>query len=485
MRSETEEDYEDGTAISGIESILDICMTYFKKRRLRWHYRSEHESLINFSNSEFYDGDLMIFPSPKGNHKDYGINHHYINNATYKNGRNYKEAEFVVNNIIEHYQKYPELTLGIATFNIRQRDLITDLLENVFKKEPWLDKKIKETENTFEPFFIKNLENVQGDERDIIFISTTFGKDPDSGKVYQRFGPLGGDLGWRRLNVICTRAKKRIELFTSLRPGDIVFDEKGNKGKQALKSYLDYAENDGRLKEFGIESNREPDSDFEISVGREIQKYGYEVMPQLGVAGFFIDLAIKHPYLTGEYLLGIECDGATYHSSKSVRDRDLIRQEILESKGWIIYRVWSTDWFKNRDKEIKRLISFIEELLEKNKQVFEEIKVSEDLERVDNYSDKDVISGVIDKEQEVINESLENILLSYKYSNIDPRFPNQEKGILRDEMLNLFVKCKPTSFKEFQTSFPQALREITDNNQGQFLEDIFELIEEYSNATCT
>jgi len=469
MRAEEEEDYEEETAISGIESILDISMTYFKKRRLRWHYRSEHESLINFSNSEFYDDDLMIFPSPKGNHKDYGVKHHYIDNATYLKGKNYIEAEFVVKKIIEHYQKYPELSLGVATFNIKQRDLISDLLEKVFKKEPWFDRKIKETEDTFEPFFIKNLENVQGDERDVIFISTTFGKDPNSGTVHQRFGPLGGDFGWRRLNVICTRAKKRIELCTSLRSGDIILGEKGNKGKQALKSYLYYAESGGRIKEVGIESGRGPDSDFEISVGREIQKYGYEVVSQVGVAGFYIDLAVKHPHLPGEYLLGIECDGATYHSAKSVRDRDIIRQEILESKGWKIHRVWSTDWFKNRDKEIERLISNIEKLLEEDKQIISDIEELED----------NVLANILEKEEKKIDSSLEDILLEYKYSNIDPRYPDQNNGMLRDEMLSLFVKSMPTTRKEFQTNIPQTLREKTDTNQGQFLEDIFELIEEY------
>jgi len=488
IRSESEEEYEEEIAVSGTESILDLSITNFKKRRLRWHYRSEHEMLINYSNYEFYDGDLMIFPSPKGKHKDYGVKHHYINDAVYKNGKNYREAESVVEKIIEHYQKDPNLTLGVATFNIKQRDLISDLLERVTKKELWLDRLIKDTENIFEPFFIKNLENVQGDERDVIFISTTYGKDPDTGKVYQRFGPLGGDFGWRRLNVICTRARKRVELITSLRSSDIILGEQRNKGAIALKRYLEYVEHNGQLNDFGVISGREPESDFEISVGREIQKYGYEVVPQLGVAGFYIDLAVKHPHLPGEYILGIECDGATYHSSKSVRDRDRIRQDILEAKGWKIHRVWSTDWFKNRDKEIERLISLIEKLIEKDKQVIETtehteiLTLSENTEFVEDENVKhyrDIVSHAIDTDINESRQTLEQLLLKYRSSNIDTRFQNKSNGILRNDMVKLFVKYMPTSLEDFHAKFPQNMRENTDTNQTQFLGDIFEIIENY------
>jgi len=343
------------TALDGQESILDLCLSTYRKGRLRWHYRSAHESLIAFSNHHFYDNELIVFPAPVAKNEFYGVRRHYVEGAHYLTGRNLQEAEAVVAAVAAHFKASPHLSLGVATFNIKQQELINDLLEKHYKTDTWLAEQTKATEATNEPFFIKNLENVQGDERDVIFVSTTYGPEPESRRVFQRFGPIASELGWRRLNVIFTRAKKRLELFTSLHSSDIMLSHDAKRGVKILKMYLEYAET-GRLPDYGYATGREADSDFEIAVSRILHEYGYQTVPQVGVAGFRIDIGVCHPANANEYILGIECDGASYHSAKSVRDRDRLRQEILESKGWKIHRIWSTDWFKNREAEIGRLL---------------------------------------------------------------------------------------------------------------------------------
>lgn len=356
-----EDEDEAPAAITGMESILDICQQLFTPvRSLRWHYRSHHESLIAFSNHHFYK-NLVVFPSPYAKNPGLGVKYRYVRGGVYKDRQNVPEAQLLVDRVLEHMIKRPDESLGVVTLNQTQRELIEELL----------DKKLKTFEEGAEfmgrweaegwPFFVKNLENVQGDERDVIFISTTFGKAPGMDRPRQNFGPISRPDGWRRLNVLFTRSKRRIELFTSMDPGDIIVDEKTPLGTKALRDYLDFAKR-GVLVTTD-EGERDPDSDFEVSVANVVKALNYEVKPQLGVAGFFIDMAVRNPDRPGEYLAGIECDGATYHSGFSVRDRDRIRQEILESLGWRgrIHRIWSTDWFYNPRREIERLRAFLEE----------------------------------------------------------------------------------------------------------------------------
>lgn len=479
MDGDTEED-EEATAIQNTESILDICLSIYRNRRLRWHYRSEHESLIAFSNNQFYDDDLIIFPSPDSSNRYNGVRHHYIEGATYLKGRNRVEAEAVALAVVEHFRNNPDISLGVATFNREQCDLIQDVLERLQKEHTWLERKIKETEISAEPFFIKNLENVQGDERDVIFVSTTYGPDPTTGHVFQRFGPITRDTGWRRLNVIFTRAKKRLELFTSMRSGDIKLPERPSRGIQALRGYLEYAET-GVLPTLAHISGRQPDSDFEVAVSRILQSFGFKSVPQVGVAGFFIDIGVKHPERDWEYILGIECDGATYHSSKSVRDRDRLRQEILEKKGWKIHRIWSTDWFKNREKEIQRLVSTLREILEKDRS-----RVVLDKETRTELAKKGAeplaVQTPIQKTAMTAGngKTLREELMRFNEANILSSFPDKTKGILRDEMLAQFLNKKPTSMKEFYDAIPVELRQRTDSKQLQFLDDIFEIIQEYA-----
>ncbi|MDD3813128.1 MAG: DUF4011 domain-containing protein [Desulfocapsaceae bacterium] len=390
-----EEDDEAPAAISGMESILDICQQLFTPvRSLRWHYRSQHESLIAFSNHHFYK-NLVVFPSPYAKNPGLGVKYRYVKNGLYRDRQNKPEAQRVVDAVLEHMIKRPDESLGVVTLNQTQRELIEDLLDKKLKTFTEGVEFLGRWETEGWPFFVKNLENVQGDERDVIFISTTFGKVPGTDKVRQNFGPISRPDGWRRLNVLFTRSKRRIELFTSMSPEDIIVDEKTPLGTKALRDYLDFAK-------FGVlvttdENVREPDSDFEISVANVITAIGYEVKPQLGVAGFFIDMAVRNPDRPGEFLAGIECDGATYHSGNSVRDRDRIRQEILESLGWKsrIHRIWSTDWFYNPRKEVERLRNFLEE--RRRISIAEE---PDNWEKADNYTLDDDSSETVEAIEE-------------------------------------------------------------------------------------
>lgn len=481
---------DDNTAaVQDTESILDICMITYCKRRLRWHYRSEHESLIAFSNSRFYDNDLIIFPTPLGKHRDYGVRRHYIEGAAYQKGRNRLEAEAVAQAVIAHFRSTPMLSLGVATFNREQAELVLDILDRLQKEQSWLEKAIKVTEQTEEPFFVKNLENVQGDERDVIFVATTYGPDQATGKVYQRFGPIAGETGWRRLNVIFTRAKKRLELFTSLRSADIKLGDNPLKGALALKQYLEYAET-GLLPDYGTIGGREPDSDFEVAVAHHLHGHGFRTVAQVGVAGFFIDIGVLHPEREGEFVLGIECDGAAYHSSKSVRDRDRLRQEILERKGWRIHRIWSTDWFKNRDREVHRLLAAVRQAVEAHASVpISTLDIQEVVAAVigSPYTEPK-LEGPHAAEPTLAaapataksSKGLREELIEYRQVNILPSFPDEGRGILRDEILDRLVMKRPITREEFYTVIPMDLRQQTDGKQMQFLDDVLEIIDAYA-----
>lgn len=342
------------------QSILDAAWPALTRRCLKWHYRSKHQSLIEFSNYKFYESRLSIFPSPYAISDEYGIKRIYINNAIYDNNCNYEEANYVANAVREHLVNCPDESLGVVAMNIHQADLIYKLLEKLCKSDQKLRHIYESSNNAREPLFIKNLENVQGDERDVIYISLTYGRSKNSDKVLNYFGPLTGDAGWRRLNVLFTRSKKRMHIFTSMRPEDIRTTETSSKGINALKDFLVYAETG--ILDKPKKTDKGPDSDFEIAVATELNKAGYDIDFQVGVAGFFIDVAVKHPSRPGIYIMGIECDGATYHSLQSIRDRDRLRQEILESKGWNIRRIWSTDWFKDHKTIINSIVQDLRRL---------------------------------------------------------------------------------------------------------------------------
>ena len=352
---DNDDDREEETSIDDMESILDMCVNvYSPAQRLIWHYRSEHEDLIRFSNYHFYDQSLMLFPSPRPKDDRYGVHHRFVDGAVFAGRRNKKEAEEIARAVLTHLEERPDETLGVGTFNREQRDLVEEEIELLLRERPHVRPLYDSAKSGQEKLFVKNLENIQGDERDVIFISCTYGPDKETGKVHQRFGPINTETGWRRLNVIFTRAKKRLVVFASMKSDDIHADETKPRGVRMLKQYLKFAE-DKMMVDLGETTGRGADSCFEVSVGEVVRQLGYEFEPNLGVAGFFIDIAVRHPKRRDIFMIGIECDGASYHSARSARDRDRLREEILERKGWRLHRIWSTDWFKNRKSEVDRL----------------------------------------------------------------------------------------------------------------------------------
>jgi very-short-patch-repair endonuclease len=342
-----------------IESILSMFLSKgVPESMLRWHYRSRHDSLITVSNQEFYDGKLMIFPSPGVNSLAKGLSFNHVPEAIYERGAsrtNPIEARKIAEAVMQYARRTPQLTLGVVAFSTAQRDCIILELERMRRD----DTSCEEFFNgeALEGFFVKNLENVQGDERDTIFISVGYGRTA-AGTVSKSFGPINREGGERRLNVLITRARLAMEVFCNFTADELATKSDSPFGVRVLKSFLHYAQT-GDL-ENRKETGKDTDSPFEDEVISAIQGLGYDVEPQVGSAGFYIDIAVRDPSKPGRYILAVECDGASYHSSVSARDRDRLRQDVLEGLGWRFHRIWSTDWFRNPYKETERLKGSIE-----------------------------------------------------------------------------------------------------------------------------
>ncbi len=341
------------------ESILDLCLAKgLPHRMLNWHYRSKHQSLIAVSNKQFYDNRLFIVPSPYDAVAGMGLKFNYNPDAHYDRGNtrtNPKEARIVAEAVIRHARETPSRSLGVATFSVAQRQAVQNELELLRREHP--DTEEFFGRGTSEPFFVKNLENIQGDERDVVFISLGYGKTKE-GFISMSFGPLNSDGGERRLNVLISRAKLRCEVFSSITGDDIDLSRTKGRGVAALKMFLSFAQT-GRL---GVaeETGRDADSLFEEQVAARLAALGYDVKNQIGTAGFFVDLAVADAEKPGRFVLGIECDGAQYHSSRSARDRDRLRQNVLEAHGWLLHRIWSTDWFLRPEEETAKVVQAIE-----------------------------------------------------------------------------------------------------------------------------
>jgi very-short-patch-repair endonuclease len=348
-------------------------------------------------------------------------------------------------------RRHPTESLGVVTLNFEQRELIEELLDKRLRDDPDAIAFQERMSSGQKTLFVKNLENVQGDERDVIFISTTYGPDAQ-GNQYNRFGPITHANGHRRLNVLFTRSKMRTEVFSSLDPDKIHTTTNSPWGVRALKEYLIFARS-GILQQADDGLSQET-NDFERAVGAVLKERGYEVIPQVGVAGFFIDLAVKHPAKSGTYLLGIECDGASYHSGRSARDRDRLRQEILEKLGWKIHRIWSTDWFKSRENEVKRLVGRIESLLHADPSFRE---MQEKVARKNSLRQR-------------LMELREELRLAF------PNTPH-ERCLLRDDVIEEFIHKRPRTRDEWFRKIPEPMRTSIDSKQvGRYLDRIFELI---------
>ena len=364
-----EEEIEENDGIDKQTSILDLAaQTFSEYRRLQYHYRSEDEKLIQFSNHEFYEGDLITIPNQHQN-LELGVHHHNAD-GTYSPGKeggsrnpNKKEAEELVNLILKESREHPNWSLGVAVINKQQALRVEEILE----EKTLRDQKFKEFRARWnggpEYFFIKNLENVQGDERDTVIISTVYGRD-EHGKAHNRFGPINANKGENRINVLITRAKKRVVVCSSMYPNDITAQA---KGAQCLRRYLQYSmtgKMDSVLTSNKSEKDHWYDAPWEKWFHDRLEADGYEVDPQVGVSNWRIDLGVKHKDYPAGYICGIELDGPD-HLKLSARDRDIERQSILESKGWTIFRVWSMDFFSDMEGEYNIIKKAIKSTLKK------------------------------------------------------------------------------------------------------------------------
>jgi very-short-patch-repair endonuclease len=354
-------DVADITRPSDFESILTLSRTRgMAERMLAWHYRSKHPSLIALSNAECYANRLLLPPSPFVQTGDYGLTlvptprGHYDRGGT---SRDLVQAEMVANAIAKHLRQFPNKSLGVACLSTQQRDAVDDMIDKLGIRsdvESFLPKG--------ERLFVKNLEAIQGDERDVIYIAIGYGVAPNQSKPFLNFGPVSREGGERRLNVLASRAREKCIIFSSISAADIPADH-DLRGTRMLRELLHFAAT-GNLAA-GALTGGGFDSPFEEAVAAVIREAGYHVQSQVGVSSFRVDLGVIDPARPGEYVLGVECDGATYHSARSARDRDRLRQEVLEGLGWRLHRIWSTDWFRNPMRETDKLIAAIRQAAEK------------------------------------------------------------------------------------------------------------------------
>ena len=357
-----DEDKIDEYERTDLDSILDECTTSgFPQCMLKWHYRSKHEFLIAFSNKHLYQ-ELYTFPSCVEDSETLGIKflYHQPSDTTKENKR-LEEAQIVARAVMQHAKKHPDMSLGVATLNIKQKGLIESEIEKLREEDPSCEDFFNSSNPEY--FFVKNLESIQGDERDVIMISVGYFKN-QNGVLPMNFGPINKDGGERRLNVLITRARYMVEVFSGIKAVDFNMDKSRSRGVQLLQWYLDFAERGEAALKQTTEAGYDDcfDSPFEEAVCKALRSKGYSVKTQVGCSGYKIDLAIRDKDNPGQFLLGIECDGAAYHSCATARDRDRLRQEVLEKLGWKIYRIWSTDWFKNPQKQLDKLVNYINTL---------------------------------------------------------------------------------------------------------------------------
>lgn len=354
----TDEDEEEAASlVAGFESVLDVLGAMLRPRTLTWHYRSEDERLIAFSNHSLYERMLITFP---GTATDSPLEHVLVRHrpGVHVDTRSSDdEVSTVVDLMIEHAYNRPDETLGVIAMGIYHANRIDAFLRDRLERErdPELDDFFSYQRE--ERAFVKNLERVQGDERDAIILSIGYTKRAD-GRLMYRFGPLNVEGGERRLNVAVTRARRRLTLVSGFSHTDMEQGRSSARGVELLRSYLKYAEAGGA--DLGDERREFSLNPFELDVKKRLEQAGLRVIPQYGASGYRIDFAVVHPDQPGELILAVEADGASYHSTPTARDRDRLRQQVLERRGWMFYRIWSTEWFRNHEAETEKVVKAVE-----------------------------------------------------------------------------------------------------------------------------
>ncbi len=406
------------------DSVLDECMGVgLPVKTLRWHYRSKHEELIAFSNSHFYDGTLITFPSAIARDEGLGVKLVHVPGGIYDRGgqrNNLKEAAAVANLVFEHFQKYPKKTLGVVTLSIAQMDAVDEAIERRRRQQPEYEHFFKE--DRLEGFFVKNLENVQGDERDVIILSLGYGYDIQ-GQITMNFGPVNKAGGERRLNVAVTRAREMTILVTSIKASDVDIESAKSIGTVILHDYLKYAEKGPEVLKSTTQGAAEFESPIEEDVAMALQRLGYAFVPHVGCSCCPIDMGVIDPNNSGGYLLGIEFDGATYQNSTSARDRDRLRAQVLKQLGWRIHRIWSPTWVARRESEIRRLSHALEEA---HKFHLGKEKPTKHLDREESESDEDLPQKVAIKKMQFAG--IEKVGVPYKVHELKAEYTAFARG---------------------------------------------------------
>lgn len=364
-------DNDDDFENCNFESVLDECSVFLNSHTLNWHYRSRHEDLIKFSNYHIYDNQLITFPSPIAQSANYGVKFELIEKGYYEKGSrfNRREASRVAEAIIEHYKSNPRLSLGVIAFSEAQQFAIERELSRLLRKDNDLDQSFLDDSKT-DALFIKNLENVQGDERDVIFFSIGYARDK-KGNLSHNFGPLNRDGGHRRLNVAVTRARYQLKVFASITSSDIDLSRTSAQGAVLLKKYLAFAENSvfADASAFANASADKPASTInaiEESIARSLEAQGYSVERFLGASDYRVDIAVRNPSNPNQFILAIETDGEIYRSAKTTRDRERLRKQVLESLGWKTHKIWARDWVRNSEIELKKVLQNLQPMASGN-----------------------------------------------------------------------------------------------------------------------
>lgn len=398
---------EEEAEFDDMESILDDCISLsIPSRYLTWHYRSKHESLIAFSNSQYYNGKLYTFPSVDDRVSKVRL---VQVDGTYDKGRtrsNHAEAEAIVKEILNRIRtpEVPEKSIGVVSFSQVQQNLIEDMLIEELNKYPELEEKAFQSN---EPIFIKNLENVQGDERDIILFSIGYGPDRN-GNVSMNFGPLNNQGGERRLNVAVSRARYEMIIFSTLRSEQIDLKRTKSKGVEGLKRFLEFAER-GTSPVPAIQLQNLQQSNLITLIAQELTQRGYKVDTLVGRSNFKVDLAIVNPLQPDTYILGILCDGRNYYETKTTRDREIVQPNVLQMLHWNVMRVWSVDWFEHKENVVERIIKKLEDL--KNTKVEEQppLPIENNVLKTFSIENEPVVELVNNREREYIFADLPDI----------------------------------------------------------------------------
>ncbi|NLW52959.1 MAG: DUF4011 domain-containing protein, partial [Tissierellia bacterium] len=420
---------EDNLHIEALESLLEDCLAVnMPQRFLNWHYRSQSESLITFSNQMYYGGKMKTFPSPfdrLSKVKFFNVKGIYDRGSTRTNK---VEAQAIIEDIKRRLQD-PELvkdSIGVVTFNIQQQNLIDDLLQEELRKDSNL---VKIVEGLEEPIFIKNLENVQGDERDVIIFSIGFGHDQD-GKMSLNFGPLNRKGGWRRLNVAVSRARKEMSIYASIEPHDIKIRETSPDGIVGIRRFMEFAQK-GYFTETGnqIADKMSQEEILITEIANFLKANGYNADTYVGTSGIRMDIAVIDPKNPRYYLTAIRLDGKQYAGSKTARDRNRLMPDVFKSRGWNVYSLWTLDWYDNQNREQQKLLAYLDELSKTSRPIEEASQeIEEDIPEIVEFEEKQdevIEEKTAEKPAEIPDESIvqkaaEKILEAPKESFVKP-----------------------------------------------------------------